>query len=202
MEVEGARHSAKNSACISAPDSQRQKDRGRLNAPRRKRKTTCCGSCWWAGRCKHQQGKVDMRPCKKCGGTERYESGNCKRCSNAATALYDLKNRDKANQRNKKWRDKNPGVFLIHTANRRAKKLANGGLLSKGIRNRLFNLQKGKCVCCGEPLGSDYHMDHIMPLALGGVNEDWNMQLLKQQCNNQKKAKHPVEFMQSRGFLL
>lgn len=41
-----------------------------------------------------------------------------------------------------------------------------------------------------------------MPLALGGANEDWNIQLLRQRCNNQKKAKHPVDFMQSKGYLL
>jgi 5-methylcytosine-specific restriction endonuclease McrA len=52
------------------------------------------------------------------------------------------------------------------------------------------------------PLGDNYHIDHIMPLALGGSNTDDNIQLLRQRCNNQKCAKHPVDFMQSRGFLL
>lgn len=56
--------------------------------------------------------------------------------------------------------------------------------------------------CCGLPLGDNYHIDHIMPLALGGSNTDDNIQLLRQRCNNQKCAKHPVDFMQSRGFLL
>ena len=38
--------------------------------------------------------------------------------------------------------------------------------------------------------------------ALGGLNADSNMQLLRAECNLQKSAKHPVDFMQSRGFLL
>lgn len=75
-------------------------------------------------------------------------------------------------------------------------------LKSKGLAERLFRLQRGKCACCKKPLGSDYHLDHIMPLALGGVNEDSNIQLLRAKCNMQKHTVHPVEFMQQRGFLL
>jgi len=36
----------------------------------------------------------------------------------------------------------------------------------------------------------------------GGSNTDDNMQLLRKLCNLQKHAKHPVDFMQERGFLL
>jgi len=53
-----------------------------------------------------------------------------------------------------------------------------------------------------QPLGDDFHMDHIMPIALGGSNTDDNMQLLRKECNLQKQAKHPIDFMQSRGLLL
>jgi 5-methylcytosine-specific restriction endonuclease McrA len=51
-------------------------------------------------------------------------------------------------------------------------------------------------------LGDNYHLDHIVPLAIGGTNTDDNIQLLRQKCNQQKSAKHPIDFMQSRGFLL
>lgn len=70
------------------------------------------------------------------------------------------------------------------------------------IAERLFKLQRGKCACCKQPLGDDYHMDHIMPLSLGGSNTDDNIQLLRAKCNQQKSAKHPVDFMQQRGFLI
>lgn len=74
--------------------------------------------------------------------------------------------------------------------------------MSSGLAIRLYKLQRGKCACCGLPLGDDYHLDHIMPLALGGTNTDDNIQLLRAKCNMQKSAKHPVDFMQQRGFLL
>lgn len=96
----------------------------------------------------------------------------------------------------------NPETFRALKHNRRARKLAVGGKLSKDIEIKLFALQRGKCACCKRPLGDDYHLDHIMPLALGGTNTDDNIQLLRQRCNNQKHAKHPIDFMQQRGFLL
>lgn len=96
----------------------------------------------------------------------------------------------------------NPDALRINDQNRRAKKRANGGTLSKGLSTKLFNLQQGKCPCCGLPLGDYYHLDHKMPIALGGPNIDSNMQLLRSICNKQKWATHPIDFMQRKGFLL
>ena len=85
---------------------------------------------------------------------------------------------------------------------RKIRILSNKGVLTNGLTAKLFVLQKGLCPCCAQPLGDNYHLDHIMPLALGGSNTDDNIQLLRQRCNRQKHAKHPIDFMQSRGFLL
>jgi len=103
---------------------------------------------------------------------------------------------------NAKWRAANPEARRIFAQNRRAKERAGGGVLSKGLAEKLFVLQKGKCPCCGEPLGADYQLDHKMPISLGGANEDGNIQLLAKSCNLRKQAKHPVDFMRARGFLL
>lgn len=101
------------------------------------------------------------------------------------------------------WRKKNPDAVRRYGANRRARKKAGGGRLSPGISNRLFALQRGRCACgCGERLGSDYHLDHVIPLARGGANVDSNMQLLRKACNLRKSSKDPVDFMREQGFLL
>jgi len=102
----------------------------------------------------------------------------------------------------KAWRAENKERLRIYCHTRRARKRDAGGKLSPGIAAKLFKLQRGKCACCGLPLGDDRHLDHIMPLSLGGTNTDDNIQLLRSTCNQQKHAKHPVDFMQSRGFLL
>lgn len=134
-----------------------------------------------------------------------------------SSAAYYASNRDKVNATTAKWRAANPNRFKetyaawsaanpekrrVNEHNRRARKRENGGRLSSGITQRLLKLQRGKCACCAKPLGDDYHLDHIMPLALGGANTDNNMQLLRADCNRAKWAKHPVDYMRSKGFLI
>ncbi len=120
----------------------------------------------------------------------------------AIAAKWREANPEKHREIVKKNRLANPETSRIHNANRRARKKAVGGKLSRGLARKLFALQKGVCPCCKQPLGADAQLDHKMPLALGGTNTDDNMQLLRRRCNIQKGAKHPVDFMQSRGFLL
>lgn len=146
----------------------------------------------------------------------------------AQRAAYRIKNREKRNAETRAWRAANPEKIKaqrisykeanpqyrasyranhleqhrIHEQNRRARKREVGGELSAGLTKKLFTLQRGKCACCKQPLGKDYHLDHIMPLALGGTNTDDNMQLLRASCNLQKNKKHPIEYMQSKGLLL
>ena len=93
----------------------------------------------------------------------------------------------------------NPDADRIRKHARRAREA--GGKPSKDIAERLYALQRGKCACCKQPLGNDYHLDHIMPLALGGTNTDDNIQLLRAKCNLQKSAKHPIDYMRENGFL-
>jgi hypothetical protein len=111
-------------------------------------------------------------------------------------------NRENRKASNAAYYAANPGYRRIAFQNYEAKKRANGGTLSKGLPEKLFKLQQGKCPCCKEPLGEKYHLDHIMPIHLGGPNIDSNMQLLRKICNLQKSAQHPIDFMQGRGFLL
>ena len=91
----------------------------------------------------------------------------------------------------------------IHAQNRRGKIKEVGGVLSKNIFDKLFALQRGRCACCKIDLTTVVaHIDHIFPIALGGENSNRNVQLLCKPCNHQKSWRHPVDFMQSRGFLL
>lgn len=121
----------------------------------------------------------------------------------ARVNLYRAANPETVSQLKAAYRAANPEKARIHNRNRRARKLNAGGELSPGLSAKLFTLQRGKCACgCEQPLDGSCHMDHRMPLARGGSNTDDNMQLLRAVCNLQKGAKHPVDFMQSRGFLL
>ena len=102
----------------------------------------------------------------------------------------------------KKWRLSNKEYVRTAHARRRALKQGNGGVLSRGIVKVLLEKQKGFCIVCKKKLNDKYHLDHIVPLAKGGQNSDDNVQLLCPPCNLSKGAKDPIEFMQSKGFLL
>lgn len=121
----------------------------------------------------------------------------------AYQAAYYAANGDLVRQRVAQWKREKPELVAVQSQRRRARKAGVEGDLSKDIVARLLNLQRGKCACCRIDLKeTGRHLDHHMPLALGGANTDDNMQLLCPSCNSSKHAKHPVDFMQQRGYLL
>lgn len=131
----------------------------------------------------------------------KWRAGNRGRAREIA-AKSRAKNIENVRAGKARYRAANPEAARINNQNRRARKHEVGGNLSKDITERLYKLQRGKCACCKQTLGTDFHRDHIMPLALGGTNTDDNIQLLTTTCNLRKNAKHPIEFMQQRGYLL
>lgn len=110
-------------------------------------------------------------------------------------------NSAKVHSYKQKWANENKDYSKAKVANRRAIIKSRPGKVTRERINELMVLRAGKCACCMERL-TDYHADHIMPLALGGDNTNENLQLLCPSCNLSKSAKHPVEFMQQRGYLL
>ena len=146
-----------------------------------------------------QKVSIVNRPCKKCGAVDRYDNGNCKPCAVARKRTYNAKNAARVEANRKRYLAENADKVRRMRQNRRAR-LAGAGVLSDGICERLHVIQAGRCACCGKPLGVDYDLDHIMPLALGGLNVDANMQLLTARCNGRKLAKHPEQYAKERGF--
>lgn len=132
----------------------------------------------------------------------RAEAVEYRRRNPEKLTAYRMANREKLNANSEIYRVNNLDVFRRLSHNRRARVAAVGGVLSKDIEKKLYKLQNGKCPCCKEPLGDDYHIDHVVPIALGGTNTDNNVQLLRKRCNLQKNKKHPIDYMQSKGFLL
>lgn len=132
--------------------------------------------------------------------TRRWAAENPQKKRLADAASHAARDKEVERARLKKWHADHPGAKRAHEYNRRDRK--RGGKLSSDIVTRLMTLQRGLCACCMTDIKSKYHVDHIMPLARGGENVDSNAQLLCPPCNMQKKAKHPVDFMQQRGFLL
>lgn len=122
--------------------------------------------------------------------------------ANGYSATWRERNAEKRKQVVKDWEQRNPEKVKVYRQNRRARVANAAGKFSPDIVPRLLKLQRGRCACCGLPLGRKYELDHILPLALGGTNEDTNAQLLRDVCNRRKSARHPVDYMQSKGLLL
>lgn len=121
---------------------------------------------------------------------------------NLTNRAWRSSNVEKANLLKQRWVEKHKDHCRLYSQNRRRLRVANGGFLSKDIIQRLFKNQNGRCPCCGQKLGKNYHLDHVIPLALGGRHSDENVQLMKSSCNLSKGKKHPIDYMQSKGFLL
>lgn len=142
---------------------------------------------------------ISEQPCRKCGTINRLPSGACKPCQLIRARAYNAKNAARVEANRKRYLAENADKCRQQRQNRRAR-LAGAGVLSDGICERLHAIQCGRCACCGKPLGADYDLDHIMPLALDGLNVDANMQLLTARCNGRKLAKHPEQYAKERGF--
>lgn len=63
------------------------------------------------------------------------------------------------------------------------------------VRKAVFHRDRGLCVNCNKDLsgllsiGSTENFDHMVPLAIGGINDVTNIQLLCEACNKSKHAK-------------
>ena len=130
-----------------------------------------------------------------------YYKANKVKINSASKSRREV-NPDKSRATTKAWKAANTEACRAHDVNRRSLKSAATGKHTASDIKSLLTLQKGQCACCRISIKDGYHVDHIYPLINGGHNDKYNLQLLCQNCNLTKHAKHPIDFMQSRGFLL
>lgn len=111
-------------------------------------------------------------------------------------------NREAVNFSASKYRKNNPEKVLALNASRRALRSGSVGTHTSDDVFKMLKLQKHKCANCLTDISNAYHVDHIMPLALGGSNWPENLQCLCPTCNLKKNAKHPIDWAQENGRLI
>lgn len=135
----------------------------------------------------------------------RVKYSACLECEKVKANRQRLANPDRHQQRVNAWLAKNPErashLWHINRARRRAREAGAEGSFTKENVLEIFNRQKGKCAECKINL-EKYHIDHVMPLSLGGSNWPTNLQILCKTCNQKKHAKHPIDWAQENGRLL
>ena len=138
-------------------------------------------------------------PSKRTQAALRWCKANPERANENARLWYKL-NPERVKATGRRWRKSHPEkvreMERLSTSVRRARKRNALGIISPNIIKQLWDKQGGLCnnSFCKVDLVFEirmYHLDHIMPLALGGKHEDSNLQLLCARCNLSKGAKHP-----------
>lgn len=124
----------------------------------------------------------------------------------ASNAVWAALNREKVNAVVASWAQENPEKVKAARHNRRSREInAEGSHTAADIRS-IFERKQGLCANCQVNLFKSgikkFHVDHVMPLALGGSNWPGNLQCLCPTCNLSKGAKHPDEWAKQQGRLL
>ena len=65
------------------------------------------------------------------------------------------------------------------------------------VKKRIMEKCNSKCMACGNPHEEELVVDHIVPVASNGTNEDDNLQILCNHCNS-VKGQRSMEFLLER----
>lgn len=102
----------------------------------------------------------------------------------------------------RRWNAKNAEWLAANRRLRRAMEVGASGRHYADEIKALLKMQRGKCAYCRRDITTNYHADHVIPLARGGSNDIENIQLLCPDCNLRKSDKDPIRFAQENGRLL
>lgn len=147
------------------------------------------------GRYRRERATIEGREYRTERGPIRYLSDEQRHANAKAASLsWAANNPEKRKELARIYHENHRDEGRVRVRNRRARKRSVGGSHTAADVDRIFDLQKGHCTMCLGPLfKGKFHVDHYMPLALGGSNDRRNLHLLHKKCNLSKGARHPAD---------
>lgn len=118
-------------------------------------------------------------------------------------------NKERARQHSRRWRKRNPQkakevsyrynanhklVGRVRAQRRRARVRGARGTYSAADIQAIYERQGGRCWWCGTDVGTEYDIDHRVPLVQGGSNDVSNIVVACPSCNRSKGGKMPYEW--------
>jgi 5-methylcytosine-specific restriction endonuclease McrA len=107
---------------------------------------------------------------------------------------YRESNQDKVRAYFRKYREDHPEKMSALNRARKARDRGAPGVHTEQDVLAQHKRQHGRCFWCNCKVGDSYHVDHVIPLKLGGSNGPENLVIACPFCNLSKHARHPMDF--------
>ncbi|NBW17613.1 MAG: hypothetical protein EBR82_57520 [Caulobacteraceae bacterium] len=117
---------------------------------------------------------------------KKYRLGNGKEKRKKSTQKWKAQNKEKQNSYTYKWRNANPGkVATLRYLRRSANKNCKLNVDERAIVNNIYKLSS----LCTKIFKTKYHVDHVVPVSLGGSNHPSNLRIVPAEVNLRKGNK-------------
>lgn len=107
---------------------------------------------------------------------------------------YHREHAERIAARSRDYYQREKDKYRTYSRNRKARKKAATGWHSAQDVAAQNERQRHRCYWCGASTRTGFHVDHIVPLKLGGTNWPDNIVIACPRCNLSKGAKHPMDF--------
>ena len=164
------------------------KDLGSFNKDRSRKDghTHRCGDCNRERQRRYDAANRDEILAKK----RQYHEANRDEISERQRQYYEA-NRDELLEQKRQYYEANPDKVRERKSKWRANQA--GSVHQRWTKDE--SIPGDQCYWCGSH--DVKHMDHIMPIALGGPAEPYNEAMTCVSCNTSKKNKHPLVWLAS-----
>lgn len=107
---------------------------------------------------------------------------------------WQRRNPERVREIRRAFAHRNPEKLRAYVRNRRALLRGAKGTHTLADERRQYAAQSGLCWWCAQPVGSIYHVDHVIPIARGGGNGPDNLVISCPHCNQSRGKKLPEEW--------